>query len=123
MQACGSVLVVDDDADVREVMSLVLSSSGYDPHVAVHGRDALLKLETMERPCVMLVDLMMPVMDGIELVKRLRSDETTKTIPIVIVSAYERPAELTQADGFLVKPVDLDQLLEVVARFCGTPSA
>ncbi len=83
----GSVLVVDDDPDVREVMSLALESSGYEARVAADGRDALAKLAD-GRPCVMLVDLMMPVMDGIELVRHLRREASTATIPIVIVSAF-----------------------------------
>ncbi len=118
----GSVLVVDDDPDVREVMSLALESSGYEARVAADGRDALAKLAD-GRPCVMLVDLMMPVMDGIELVRHLRREASTATIPIVIVSAFERPSGLAGANEFLSKPVDLGDLLDVVARFCSTTGA
>jgi CheY-like chemotaxis protein len=123
MGECGSVLVVDDDADVRDILSIALETSGYPTSVAVHGQDALAKLTTIERPCLMLVDLMMPVMDGAELMVRLRREPTTAAIPIVVISAFDRPAADAQPDAYLRKPINLDDLLAVVARFCGAPPA
>jgi two-component system chemotaxis response regulator CheY len=108
------ILVVEDDADVRECLADILSGEGYFVHTAADGRDALGALERIPQPCVVLLDLMMPGMNGWDFLEAIRQTPALSDLPVVIVSAYQGPS------GFPVlhKPVDLDELLRVVARYC-----
>lgn len=112
------VLIVDDDGDVRSVLSELLTDEGYSVVTAENGAAALRLLKSGERPCVILLDLMMPVMDGWELAAALRSEPELSGIPWVVISAaYEaRPMDAR----FLAKPIDLDSLLATVAHDCGS---
>ncbi len=85
-----SVLVVDDDSDTREVYSRILMQSGWRVHMAEHGAAALAWLMSSDIHIdVIIVDLMMPVMDGFEVIRHLRADERRRTIPLVVASAVE----------------------------------
>jgi CheY-like chemotaxis protein len=109
------VLVVDDDASIRELLSTALEDDGYEVVPATNGQDALAVVERW-RPDVIVLDLMMPIMDGWTFAKRLRElDE----IPIVVLSAVNdiaRHAKSVGAAEVVGKPFDLDQLLPKVAR-------
>ena len=109
------VLVVDDDASIRELLSTALEDDGYEVVPARNGEDALNVCERW-RPDVIVLDLMMPVMDGWTFAKRLRE---TDEIPIVVLSAANdlaRHAKSIGAADVVGKPFDLDQLLPKVAR-------
>jgi CheY-like chemotaxis protein len=109
------VLVVDDDASIRELLSTALEEDGYEVVPAVNGQDALAVCERW-RPDVIVLDLMMPVMDGWTFAKRLRERDE---IPIVVLSAatdLARHAKTIGAAAVVGKPFDLDQLLPKVAR-------
>lgn len=113
-------MVVEDDPDIRACMREILEDEGYSVCTAAHGAEALALLAKGGRPCVMLVDLLMPVMDGIELIERLRLDEELGKIPIVAVSAA---AAIEPPEGTLLlrKPVGYDAILAVVEAWCGAP--
>ena len=116
----ANILVVEDNDDVREMMAVTLELEGHEVSTAVNGRDALDKLRAGERPCVILLDLMMPVMNGWEFRNVLERDPILKSVPVVIVSAAT--AELVHnadAAAYLPKPLDMEQLLHVVGGFCG----
>ena len=116
----ANILVVEDNDDVREMMAVTLELEGHEVSTAVNGRDALNKLRAGERPCVILLDLMMPVMNGWEFRDALERDPILKSVPVVIVSAAT--AELlhnADAAAYLAKPLDMEQLLHVVGGFCG----
>lgn len=109
------VLVVDDDASIRELLSTALQEDGYEVVPAINGEDALSVCERW-RPDVIVLDLMMPVMDGWTFAKRLHERDD---IPIVVLSAandLERHAKSVGARDVVAKPFDLDQLLPKVAR-------
>ncbi len=109
------VLVVDDDASIRELLSTVLEDDGYEVMPAANGEDALAVCARW-RPDVIVLDLMMPVMDGWTFAKRLRERDD---IPIVVLSAandLERHAKSVGAIEVIGKPFDLDQLIPKVAR-------
>jgi CheY-like chemotaxis protein len=112
----GTVLVVEDNDDSREMVAWVLREEGFRVYEAIHGRHALEILENMsEPPCVILLDMMMPVMDGAEFLAA--AGDKLSTIPVVIASAAE--TEHTRGRRKLPKPISIEALLEVVTEYCG----
>jgi CheY-like chemotaxis protein len=115
-------MVIDDDVDVREGLMDFLEDNGYQPVGAVHGREALQKLGgSSVRPCVILLDLMMPVMDGRTFREQQLQLPELSAIPVLIVSA-SKEAEQTAKDlhtaGHLTKPLNLEELLRIVRGYC-----
>jgi PAS domain S-box-containing protein len=123
----GSVLIVDDEPDSREIVGLVLEMRGYSVARSANGREALDYLKsTDELPSIILLDLNMPVMDGRELVSTVKKDRALASIPIVLVSSDHDLADEQEALGAraaLEKPVHVDQLLETVMRYGGPPAS
>lgn len=118
MNAQPDVLVVDDDPDLREIVRIMLHMSGYDVRCARNGKEALEAVEQAV-PAVVLLDMHMPVMNGWECARELRS-RYGRSIPIVVLTAAEHArASVRDAgvDEVLSKPFEMDHLLEVVARF------
>lgn len=115
------VLVVEDNLDIRGTVELVLQAEGFRVLVASNGADALALLRaTAKLPHVILLDLMMPVMDGYAFREAQRADPRLSGIPIVVLTAdghAERKAADLGAAGFLQKPVDLDDLIAEVGRY------
>jgi two-component system response regulator CpxR len=107
-----SVLVVDDDETIREVIAEVLRDEGYTVACAENGEQALRELSSGPHTDLVLLDLMMPVMSGWELIEELQADSKLSQIPIVIVSAMNCPG----AAEHLAKPIDLTRLLDTVGR-------
>ena len=118
-----TVLVVEDDTDIRETLAQVLEDGHYRAIRASNGEVALAKLrDTASSPCVILLDVMMPVMDGREFLLRQQNDDALRQIPVVVLSAHAdaaRAATQLNAAGFLKKPIDLAELLRTVEKFCG----
>lgn len=117
----GPVLIVDDDEDIRQILADILRSEGYDTALAADGKEALEYLERHTPPCAILLDLMMPVMDGWEFSRLARMDPRFVSIPIVVMSAHvnARQASSTlSAYSFLEKPLDMDRLLGLVQKMC-----
>ena len=116
----STVLVVDDDRDIRETLQEILEIEGYEVQTARNGAEGLERAREL-RPAVILLDLFMPVMDGTEFRQRQLQDTELAGIPVVIVSAAagleERIAALGVA-GHLEKPLDIDHLFDVVGRYC-----
>ena len=111
------ILVVDDDPDILQTLGLCLSTEGYRVLMAANGREALDLLER-ERPSVILLDLMMPVMDGWQFVAELDS-RGRRDVPLLILSAdrsVQGHAQKLKASGHLAKPFDLDELLGKVQQ-------
>ena len=110
------VLVVDDDPDILDAVCDILEGEHYRVSRARHGQEALERVAE-ERPAIVLLDLMMPVMDGVAFARALRARYTEDEIPIVVISADGNPqrAAAVGARGFLAKPFDIDALLDEVA--------
>jgi DNA-binding response OmpR family regulator len=118
-----SVLVVEDDDDIRASLLEFLDDHGYLARGAANGREGLTALSDGARPAVIILDLMMPVMDGWAFRAELHRLPAFSGVPIVVISAYdrlERRVEGLDLAGWLAKPIDLDALLDVVRVHCGT---
>ncbi|HVY45526.1 MAG TPA: response regulator [Minicystis sp.] len=109
------VLVVEDDVEIRDLVREVLEDEGYAVVVAEHGREAVEALESGLSPALILLDLMMPVMDGWELLDVLRA--RWSKIPVTVVSAVADRARLG-AVPFIKKPINLDTLIDAVNGVC-----
>jgi CheY-like chemotaxis protein len=120
------VLVIDDDDDLRESVTAVLSAAGHRFATAVDGLDGLTQLRTegAHRPCVVLLDLMMPRMSGFELRSVMKADPALSSIPVLVLTgagvlADQRAAELDAE--ILRKPIEVRDLLRAVERHCPRP--
>jgi CheY-like chemotaxis protein len=118
--ACGGILVVDDDPDIRESLREVLEDEGYSVSCVGNGREALdyLKTAASPRPCVILLDLMMPVMDGWQFRREQKQDPAIADIPLVVITATGKRPVLIDAAELVMKPLDLNRLFEAIERYC-----
>jgi CheY-like chemotaxis protein len=113
------VLIVEDDADLREMMAQLLSLEGFHTAAVANGREALEYLEKSESPEVILLDLMMPVMDGWEFRRHQQADPVLSRVPVIVLSALDQSRTASvDAAAFLKKPLDFDRLLELVRSYC-----
>jgi CheY-like chemotaxis protein len=113
------VLVVDDDEDTRETLRDAVALFGRDVVTATDGAEALGLLRRILKPCLILLDLVMPNMDGWRFLELLRGDPALSEIPVVVVSAHSGSHAPPGADGLLPKPLELAELRRVVSTHCG----
>jgi CheY-like chemotaxis protein len=110
------ILIVDDEPAIRGLVSSMMQEEGYTTVEAVDGAHALELIEETP-PDLIISDVMMPLVDGVELARQLKAKDDTRAIPVVLISAAGRHlAQEAVADDFLAKPFDLDRLLDVVHR-------
>jgi CheY-like chemotaxis protein len=115
------VLVVDDEPAIRQLLDDLLSAEGHAVLSATDGRNALDQLQSGARPCVILLDLMMPLLDGWQMAEQLRRDPELRSIPFAVIAAnprYEADAYRIGAAAWLGKPVEISTLLETVDHLC-----
>jgi CheY-like chemotaxis protein len=120
MSANVPIMVVDDDIDIVETVRDILVEGGFEVVTAGNGREALELIQEIQRPCVILLDLMMPVMSGGEFLAALRGTQQLAQVPVVVISAWASEAARIrdQVQGFVRKPMSLKSLLEVANHFC-----
>jgi len=117
------ILVVEDNAKNMKLVRDVLQASGYRILEATTGGQAV-TLASEHGPALVLMDIRLPDMDGVEALSRLRLDERTAAIPVLAVTAQAMRGDRERFmaagfDGYLSKPVDVDELVETVRRYCG----
>jgi CheY-like chemotaxis protein len=120
MSGDGTVLVIDDDEDVREIVAVALEAFGIRTRTARDGVDGLQQLKEGVRPSVVLLDLRMPSMNGEAFLRTLRESLGIRDVPVVVMSGdgdARRVAARLDTQGFLAKPVELPELVEVARRF------
>lgn len=110
-------MIVEDDPDSRDVLAQILEDEGYAVESASNGREALDSLRSGVRPCLILLDLRMPVMDGVAFRRAQREDPSLAAIPVIIMTALGDPA--VAEERVLEKPIDLDTLLSTLHEACG----
>ncbi|NNB91001.1 response regulator [Corallococcus sp. AB004] len=117
----GPVLIVDDEFGIVEAVRDLLSDEGYRTATALNGREALERMR-QERPSMILLDYMMPVLNGPGVLESMQKDPALRDVPVVMMSAS--PPDFWQhlpCAGFLPKPFDIEQLLGMVRRMVGPP--
>ena len=122
----GPILVVDDDEDMRDALVAILEGEGYAVTAAGEGNEALACLRGTPRPSLVLLDLMMPCVDGFDLRVQQLQDPALADIPVIVVSAgadLGRKVAALQVDDHLTKPVDMSRLLALVERRCARTDA
>ena len=112
------ILLVDDDDDVREMFAEVLREAGYSVEEAENGECALESLERLREPCLVLLDVMMPRMDGPALLDALRRTKSPDAFSVIAMSAGDTVHQVPHASRFLAKPILPEHLLRVVGEFC-----
>lgn len=114
----GRILVVEDNMDNYELVRFILERAGYDVFLAVNGRDGV-DAAHLQKPDMILMDLGMPEMDGWNATEKLKSDDSTKFIPVYALSAYTLPSDRKRAldagcDGYLTKPIHMQSFLDAI---------
>jgi two-component system chemotaxis response regulator CheY len=113
-----SILVIEDDHDTRVSLRQNLEREGYYVFSAANGRQGLELLKRIKPPCLILLDVVMPLMNGAEFIAAIKSDPVMHLIPVVLVSAFPDIAKTLVAKEFLQKPINLSVLLDIVSRHC-----
>jgi CheY-like chemotaxis protein len=116
---CHEILVVDDDADIREVLSEVLTEAGHAVVTASNGLEGLEVLRRGRTPCLVLLDLMMPVMDGYVFIETQRRDPSLASIPVAVITAGRQIEHERLGNAELLpKPIRLPHLLSLIEKYC-----
>jgi len=121
------ILIVEDDPDILELLSLVLSDAGYEVDKAEHALGAVCAV-VRSAPDLVLADIRMPIVDGMGLASELKSHEDTRHIPVVAVTGFDTPESRASAiragyDGYIAKPIDTTRFPEQIAEFLKQPRA
>jgi CheY-like chemotaxis protein len=116
----SSILLIEDDDSIREITKELLESEGYCLSTAANGQAALEILCAMDPlPCLILLDLMMPVMDGWQFMEKKRLDPKLNAIPVVAFSALEeRKISAARTDDVIRKPINPEAMLKVIEKYC-----
>lgn len=115
------ILFADDDVNLMEILQLKFKSEGYDVVSAYDGEEALIKMRA-EKPDLVVLDITMPKMNGYTLVREMKSDETLKGIPVIVLSGKDTMQDIFKIEGvgtYLVKPFEFDDLLAKVKEQLG----
>jgi CheY-like chemotaxis protein len=117
-------LIVEDDRDIVALFRHVLDIAGYQTEITLNGLEAMQRIET-QPPDIVLLDLQLPGLSGVEILKRMRAIDRLKNIPVVVITAYPLYAESLpeEPDLILIKPVDINQLSKLVQRLQATQGA
>lgn len=111
------VLVVEDDTDVRESLEELFAQEGLAVETAVNGVEAMKRLAAAP-PSVVVLDLLMPLMGGVEVYQQMQSDDRLREVPVIISTSD--PSNAPHGTMIMRKPLDLDRLIKIVRGFCAT---
>ena len=124
---CKSILIIEDNEEIRQTLEEVLRGEGYQAFGVSNGKEALRVLKAMPGPALILLDMMMPTMNGWEFLEVKKSNWQIADLPVVVLSALDAPNALTKnskplaAKGYIRKPIDLDVLMEAIQLYCEGP--
>jgi CheY-like chemotaxis protein len=121
LRECHTIFIVEDDRDTREMLGQFLELEGFHVETAANGRQALDRLTSGLKANVILLDLMMPVMDGWQFRQEQVRNQELADIPVIVVSAGGRELiQRVKANAYVSKPVDLEELLTQITQLCET---
>jgi CheY-like chemotaxis protein len=109
-----NILVIEDDSSILEILKMALEFEGYEVTTAKNGQEGLTRLAQIVKPDLILLDLMMPIMNGWEFREAIRKMPEFDQIPIVVCSAFMEKAKNIECAAFVHKPIELDDLLKTV---------
>lgn len=120
MRQCRTIMVIEDDESIRQTIALALEIKGYEVISVSDGREAIDQLSDKARPCLILLDLMMPVLDGWEFLDELKKlPQEIAQIPTIVISAFnDKSGKMSESGEFISKPIDLEQLFNVAQKHC-----
>ena len=111
------ILIVEDDADARRLYAIGLNQRGFEVKLAANGAEAVERITSGEKPDVILLDWLMPLMDGGEVLTRLAGDPATSIIPIIVISGQPAPHQLDgRIQCWMTKPVTIEELVAQIQR-------
>lgn len=115
------ILMVDDEPEFADMIRMRLEANGYEVILAHNGEDGLRRAKE-DKPALILLDMMMPVMDGFEVLRRLRQDPALRNLPVVMLTARGESKSIFKAQNmgvmdYLIKPCDSKDLLDVIRRY------
>lgn len=114
-----TVLIIEDEFEIRNTTQKILQMKGFKVVTATNGQEGLEKLKTIEHPCIILLDLMMPVMDGWAFLENRKKDPGISSVPVIVLSAaIDKRAKTLGILDFIKKPFSIRSLLTVVERYC-----
>lgn len=125
MNGSRDILVVEDDSGIRQTIVECLEFEGYTVRQAANGVEAIEDIRRRGLPGLVLLDIVMPGMNGQQLLEKLKQDPATAAVPVVVMTAAMTPlaGPVPGAEGLLSKPFELSQMLDEVARYCGPATA
>lgn len=115
------VLIIEDENDLVDSLEKTLRSNGYHVSSALNGQDGLQKAQR-ERPNLILLDIMLPGLDGFQVLKRLKNDSGTDLIPVIMLTAKGETSSILEAEkleaaDYIIKPFELDELLNLIKKY------
>ena len=116
------ILVIEDDYDIRESMRDALEIEGYNVITANNGKEGMMTLKSKPKTCLVMLDMVMPVMGGREFLDIIVKDKFLSKIPVLVVSSVATKENTLGAAGFLRKPADLDMILKIIKTYCPFPT-
>lgn len=114
----GTILIVEDDMSTQAILQEILQFEGYSTLLASNGKEALDLLSKSKLPCLVILDLMMPVMSGWEFQTHKQKNARISSIPTIVTSASNRIDGLSDVSAIMRKPIDLVQVLEAARKYC-----
>lgn len=118
MPAHNSILVVEDDIDIRSALVQILRMEGHATAEASNGKEALEYIRNNPKPCMVLLDMMMPIMTGRQFLDVFKNEPDSSSVPVVIISAVADRIDTSGAKEFIRKPLEVSKLLEVISKYC-----
>lgn len=113
-----NILVVEDNIDIQENLKTTLENEGFSVFTADNGREAIDQLGKIPTPCVILLDLMMPVMNGWEFIEEINKDIMLSSIPIVVVTAIGDEKKSPKSAEYIPKPINFNALMSAICKHC-----
>lgn len=120
MKSCKKVLVIEDDQAIRQMVQDVLELEGYETSGAANGNEGIEYLQKSDagKPCVIILDMMMPVANGWQFLDFQRNHQKLADIPVIVCSAFKESAKTVRPSAFIEKPIKLNVLREAVKALC-----